>query len=189
MRRPSPSPRTPLQRLPAPLNVALAAGLAAPVAAQVPIVDVTFDDTTPPSAQDLVIVRERAYGAGGVNLTAAGILGTHDFVQSIYVRANHGTVGFNHVTRGRLVPPAGATVIGVIFEESDLGGAEVTHINLNDKTVEGLRHQEIGAFSVQYHPEAAPGPHDSLYLFDQFVDRAFVARFKRVAHFADVARL
>jgi carbamoyl-phosphate synthase small subunit len=58
-----------------------------------------------------------------------------------------------------------------VTEDSDLGGAEVTHINLNDNTVEGLRHQEIGAFSVQYHPEAAPGPHDSLYLFDQFVDR------------------
>ena len=58
-----------------------------------------------------------------------------------------------------------------VTNDSELSGAEVTHINLNDQTVEGLRHQEIGAFSVQYHPEAAPGPHDSLYLFDQFVDR------------------
>jgi carbamoyl-phosphate synthase small subunit len=55
--------------------------------------------------------------------------------------------------------------------DSQLGGAEVTHINLNDKTIEGLRHQAYGAFSVQYHPEAAPGPHDSLYLFDEFVGR------------------
>lgn len=54
---------------------------------------------------------------------------------------------------------------------SDLSGAEVTHINLNDNTIEGLRHIELGAFSVQYHPEASPGPHDSLYLFDEFVDR------------------
>lgn len=53
----------------------------------------------------------------------------------------------------------------------DLKGAEVTHINLNDQTIEGLRHNELGAFSVQYHPEAAPGPHDSLYLFDEFVRR------------------
>lgn len=52
----------------------------------------------------------------------------------------------------------------------DLGGAEITHVNLNDNTVEGLRHVELGAFSVQYHPESSPGPHDSLYLFDQFVD-------------------
>jgi carbamoyl-phosphate synthase small subunit len=58
-----------------------------------------------------------------------------------------------------------------VTADSDLGGAEVTHINLNDNTIEGLRHVELGAFSVQYHPEASPGPHDSLYLFDEFVER------------------
>jgi len=58
-----------------------------------------------------------------------------------------------------------------VREDSDLGGAEVTHINLNDNTIEGIRHEKLGAFSVQYHPEAAPGPHDSLYLFDEFVNR------------------
>ena len=46
---------------------------------------------------------------------------------------------------------------------------EVTHINLNDKTVEGIRVKDAAAFSVQYHPEACPGPHDSISLFDQFV--------------------
>lgn len=51
------------------------------------------------------------------------------------------------------------------------GAAElrVTHTNLNDGTVEGLEHRELPIFSVQYHPEAAPGPHDSRYLFDRFV--------------------
>ncbi|HSJ25751.1 MAG TPA: glutamine-hydrolyzing carbamoyl-phosphate synthase small subunit [Longimicrobiales bacterium] len=46
----------------------------------------------------------------------------------------------------------------------------VTHVNLNDQTMEGLEHRELPVFSVQYHPEAAPGPHDSRYLFDRFVE-------------------
>jgi carbamoyl-phosphate synthase small subunit len=45
---------------------------------------------------------------------------------------------------------------------------QITHINLNDNTVEGLEHRSIPAFSVQYHPEASPGPHDSYYLFEKF---------------------
>jgi carbamoyl-phosphate synthase small subunit len=47
---------------------------------------------------------------------------------------------------------------------------QLTHMNLNDQTVEGLRHRYLPVFSVQYHPEAAPGPHDSLYLFQDFVN-------------------
>ncbi|HOK45983.1 MAG TPA: glutamine-hydrolyzing carbamoyl-phosphate synthase small subunit [Bryobacteraceae bacterium] len=54
---------------------------------------------------------------------------------------------------------------------------ELTHVNLNDQTVEGFRHRREPAFCVQYHPEAAPGPHDSLYLFDDFTK--MMAEFKK----------
>jgi carbamoyl-phosphate synthase small subunit len=50
------------------------------------------------------------------------------------------------------------------------GRAEVTHLNLNDMTVEGLRVRDVPAFSVQYHPEAGPGPHDAKYLFAMFAE-------------------
>ncbi|HEX6589297.1 MAG TPA: glutamine-hydrolyzing carbamoyl-phosphate synthase small subunit [Longimicrobiales bacterium] len=56
--------------------------------------------------------------------------------------------------------------------DGDVVGApslRVSHVNLNDSTVEGLEHRELPIFCVQYHPEAAPGPHDSRYLFDRFV--------------------
>ncbi|HWJ03285.1 MAG TPA: carbamoyl phosphate synthase small subunit, partial [Verrucomicrobiae bacterium] len=59
---------------------------------------------------------------------------------------------------------------GYAVKEETLNGlpVEITHRNLNDGTVEGIRHTELPAFSVQYHPEAAPGPHDSEYLFEEF---------------------
>ncbi|MDH3455010.1 MAG: glutamine-hydrolyzing carbamoyl-phosphate synthase small subunit [Desulfuromonadales bacterium] len=47
---------------------------------------------------------------------------------------------------------------------------ELTHINLNDNSVEGMRHKKFSSFSVQHHPENAPGPHDSIYLFDRFIE-------------------
>ena len=53
---------------------------------------------------------------------------------------------------------------------------EITHINLNDNTVEGLRHRSLPVYSVQYHPEAGPGPHDPSYLFERFVDSMDHAR-------------
>jgi len=58
----------------------------------------------------------------------------------------------------------------VTAPEARFGRVEVSHVSLNDQVVEGLRCLDIPAFSVQYHPEAASGPHDSAYLFDRFID-------------------
>ncbi|HVW33410.1 MAG TPA: carbamoyl phosphate synthase small subunit, partial [Acidimicrobiia bacterium] len=55
-----------------------------------------------------------------------------------------------------------------VVDADSLHGAEITHVNLNDGVVEGLRLRADRAFSVQHHPEAAPGPHDAAYLFDDF---------------------
>ena len=52
----------------------------------------------------------------------------------------------------------------------DVSKVEITHVNLNDDSIEGLRFKNFPGFSVQYHPEASPGPHDSSYLFDHFLD-------------------
>jgi carbamoyl-phosphate synthase small subunit len=59
--------------------------------------------------------------------------------------------------------------------ETDFGAAALSHVNLYDRTVEGLELLEAPAATVQYHPEAGPGPHDSLYLFDRFLERLAAA--------------
>jgi carbamoyl-phosphate synthase small subunit len=58
----------------------------------------------------------------------------------------------------------------VDLDSLDPDEVELTHVNLNDGSLEGMRHKRFPAFSVQYHPENAPGPHDSLYLFDRFIE-------------------
>ena len=60
--------------------------------------------------------------------------------------------------------------------EGSMPTVELTHVNLNDQTVEGIRCLDVPAFSVQYHPEAGPGPHDSRYLFDEFEDLMALVR-------------
>ena len=58
----------------------------------------------------------------------------------------------------------------VDIDSLDPDQVEVTHVNLNDGSLEGIKHKKYPAFSVQYHPENAPGPHDAVYLFDRFID-------------------
>ncbi len=72
-----------------------------------------------------------------------------------------------------LGPDGGRTIAGdePVRWETDFGAAELSHINLYDRTVEGLRLCDVAGATVQYHPEAGPGPHDSLYLFDRFLDQ------------------
>lgn len=67
---------------------------------------------------------------------------------------------------------------GFCIDEKTLpeGEVEVTHINLNDNSLEGMQHKKYPAFSVQYHPEFAPGPHDAKYLFDRFIAMMQAAR-------------
>jgi carbamoyl-phosphate synthase small subunit len=59
--------------------------------------------------------------------------------------------------------------VAPIVRSERFGRVQLTHVNLNDMTTEGVRLLDLPAFSVQYHPEAAPGPHDARYLFGEFV--------------------
>jgi carbamoyl-phosphate synthase small subunit len=86
------------------------------------------------------------------------------------------TTGLTEITSQNhgfaVLGPGGAKTIpgdDPVRWETEFGAAELTHINLYDRTVEGLRLLDVQGATVQYHPEAGPGPHDSLYLFDRFV--------------------
>jgi carbamoyl-phosphate synthase small subunit len=81
--------------------------------------------------------------------------------------------GANHPVRNEITRRVEITShnhgFAVDPDSLDLSQVEFTHVNLNDQTLEGFRHRSYPVFCVQYHPEAAPGPHDSHYLFDDFV--------------------
>lgn len=87
------------------------------------------------------------------------------------VRLKFGHHGCNHPVKNLATGAVEITSQNhnfALVTDSLPGTVEVTHLNLNDHTVEGLRRTDLPAFSVQYHPESAPGPHDSRYLFAQF---------------------
>lgn len=90
-------------------------------------------------------------------------------------KMHHGHRGINHPVKNLLTGKCEITSQnhGFSVREDDIKKSdriEITHVNLNDGTVEGIRVKDKIAFSVQYHPEAAPGPHDAAYLFDEFIE-------------------
>ncbi|MCF8024220.1 MAG: glutamine-hydrolyzing carbamoyl-phosphate synthase small subunit [Desulfobacteraceae bacterium] len=75
-----------------------------------------------------------------------------------------------HLSTGKVEITSQNHGFAVDPDSLDPGAVEITHLNLNDNTLEGFRHRQYPLFTVQYHPEAAPGPHDAGHLFDQFAE-------------------
>ncbi len=90
-------------------------------------------------------------------------------------KMHHGHRGLNHPVKNLMTGKSEITTqnhgFGVDPESiKNSDAVEITHVNLNDQSIEGIRLKNRPAFSVQYHPEATPGPHDSRYLFDDFIE-------------------
>mgnify|MGYP001056883978 CR=1 FL=1 len=118
------------------------------------------------TVQEILDANEKMFGI---------CLGSQILAQAVGMRTfkmHHGHRGQNHPVQNLQTGKSEITSQNhgfAIDPASNNGNAEVTHINLNDNTVEGIRVKDKSAFAVQYHPEASPGPHDSRYLFDDFV--------------------
>ncbi|WP_455169700.1 glutamine amidotransferase-related protein, partial [Aegicerativicinus sediminis] len=90
-------------------------------------------------------------------------------------KMHHGHRGINHPVKNLITGKGEITSqnhgFAVNREEAEKHpDIEITHIHLNDNTVAGIKMKNKNCFSVQYHPEASPGPHDASYLFDQFIE-------------------
>jgi carbamoyl-phosphate synthase small subunit len=131
-----------------------------------------------PAAIEYVIPEIRSLCDAG--LPTFGICLGHQLLGIAYdgrtVKLPYGHRGGNHPVKdlatGRVLITSQNHGFAVQGEESGVPGApglEVTHLNLNDGTVEGIRHKELPMFAVQYHPEASPGPHDAYPHFQEFL--------------------
>ena len=124
--------------------------------------------------EQLRLVRE-APAMAGQNLSAAVSVSAAEVTPAVGERLGNLAVldkqtGRVEITAHNLGFAVDAPLEGAVESPAGYGRVEVSHIGLNDNVVEGLRALDIPAFSVQYHPEAAAGPHDANYLFDRFAD-------------------
>ena len=141
-----------------------------------------FVDNGPGDPAAVEEAQESIRALGAADIPVFGICLGHQLIARAYGAETYklpfGHHGGNHPVRNLEQGSVEITAQNHGFavrggEGEDIPGApelRLTHVNLYDGTVEGLEHRDQPVFSVQYHPEAAPGPHDSLYLFRRFVD-------------------
>jgi carbamoyl-phosphate synthase small subunit len=138
-----------------------------------------FLSNGPGDPEPLVEAQELAKEVLKRNLPLFGICLGHQVIAlangiSTY-KMHNGHRGINHPVKNLLTGKGEITSqnhgFAISREETEANpNVEITHLHLNDDTVAGIRIKNKNCFSVQYHPEASPGPHDSMYLFDQFIE-------------------